>query len=224
MAINPMLKAALKEGRVMRGMRGAQAARGTGVPDYGMRAVPGRAARAPSRPRVTGTPRGISAVAPRGLSARAPATPSITSGVNPAASWSAGYGSAAAVGGMLGAMTADPGQRLKGAALGAGGGMVAGKAFRSFSRKGANISNSVYAGIDSKIGANAQWGPMSRAWNKHKGVVHKGLRGFHSTEGRHNMFRSGAMLGGAGFGAMFASNGRSHKRGFNSRRGNSFSR
>lgn len=148
----------------------------------------------------------------------------IRAGADPDSAWNTGYGSAAVVGGMLGAMTADPDQRLRGAIMGAGGGMMVGKGFRAFSRKGAGISNSVYTGIDNKIGANAAWGPMNRAWNKHKTVVHKGLRGFHSTQGRHNMFRSGAMLGGAGFGAMFASNGRSHKRGFNAQRGNSFSR
>ena len=101
--------------------------------------------------------------------------------------------------------------------------MLTGKMIKAFGAKGAGISNSVFGGLENKL-SNEAWGPLHRGWEKHKRVIHKGLRGFHSAEGRHAMFASGAMLGGVGFGAMFTSNGRSHKRGFNSRRGNSFSR
>lgn len=134
-----------------------------------------------------------------------------------------GYTGGAVVGGMLGAMVAPEDQRLRGAIMGAGGGMMTGKMFKAFGARGAGFSNSVFGGLESKL-SNEAWGPLHRGWERHKRVVHKGLRGFHSAEGRHAMFASGAMLGGVGFGAMFTSNGRSHKRGFNSRRGNSFSR
>ena len=146
----------------------------------------------------------------------------IKAGVDPRKSLTTGYMAAGVVGGMLG-MMADPDNKTSGFFKGAAGGMIGGKALRSFSRKGAGFSSSVFNGLDSRL-ANGQLGAISKGWNKHKGVVAKGLKGFHSTEGRHNMFRSGAMLGGGAFGVMFASNGNSHRRGFNSHRGNGFSR
>ena len=146
----------------------------------------------------------------------------IKAGAAPASGFGAGYTAAAGVGGMFGAF-ADSDNRMRGAVAGATGGMLGGKALRSFGSRGAGVSNSVFGAIDNKMAAG-NWGAMGDKWRRHRGVVHKGLRGFHSSEGRNNMFRSGAMLGGGAFGLMFASNGRSHKRGFNSKRGNSFTR
>lgn len=139
-----------------------------------------------------------------------------------AAPWSAGYGSAAVVGGMFG-MMADPDNKAAGFAKGAAGGMLGGGAFRAFSRKGAGVSSALFAGVDARLSGGAM-GALSRGWNSQKHVIHKGMQGFHNAQGRNNMFRSGAMLGGGAFGVMFASNGRSHKRGFNKNRGNSFTR
>ena len=145
----------------------------------------------------------------------------IQSGSDPAQM--TGYAKATGAGALFGAMTADEDQRMRGAFAGAVGGGVAAKGMRSFSRGASSWSNSAFKSVNSKLGGDG-WGPVGRGWQKHRGVVHKGLRGFHSSEGRNNMFRSGAMLGGAAFGAMFASNGKSHKRGFNQNRGNHFSR
>lgn len=174
------------------------------------------------RPRPTGDPDPGPIPLGDGSSGPSGAAIKFLAGADPRGSWTAGYGSAAVVGGMFG-MMADPDHKVAGFAKGAAGGMIGGKAFRTFSRKGAGASSSLFNGLDSRL-AGGQMGPLSRGWSANKHVVHKGLKGFHSTEGRHNMFRSGAMLGGGAFGVMFASNGRSHKRGFNSNRGNSFSR
>jgi hypothetical protein len=134
-----------------------------------------------------------------------------------------GYMGSSIMGGLLGYSFADDDQKGWGTFMGVVGGGIGGKAFRTFSQRGAGFSNSIYTGMESKL-ASGNWGALSRGWNSQKHVVHKGLRGFHSAEGRNNMFRSGAMLGGGAFGVMFASNGRSHKRGFNQNRGNSFTR
>jgi hypothetical protein len=140
-----------------------------------------------------------------------------------APSGQSGYMGSSIMGGLLGYTFADDDQKGFGTFMGALGGGIGGKAFRTFSQRGAGFSNSIYTGMEKKL-ASGNWGALSRGWNSQKHVVHKGLRGFHSTEGRNNMFRSGAMLGGGAFGVMFASNGRSHKRGFNRNRGNSFTR
>lgn len=120
-------------------------------------------------------------------------------------------------GGMAGAMMSDRGERGKGFIGGAAAGLAGGSAFTAFSRHGASISQSAFNSTQKLFG-------KSETFQKHAGTMHKTLRGFHSAQGRNNMFRSGAMLSGGAFGLMFASNGRSHKRGFNRNRGNSITR
>jgi hypothetical protein len=139
------------------------------------------------------------------------------------ATHSAGYMGGAFLGGATGYMMSDEGDKGFGTFGGAISGMVAAKGFREFGRGGKAFTQSVFEGADKRLGHKAL-GPVAEGWNKHKGVVQKGIDGFHSAEGRNTLFRSGAMLGGGAFGLMFASNGRSHKRGFNKDRGNSFTR
>lgn len=130
------------------------------------------------------------------------------------------YGGAA--GAVFGATMADSGERGKGAIVGAMGGAMGGAAMSSMARYGTGATNRAFNAVNSKLAGRD--GAIATGWKGSRGVVHKGLQGFHSKQGRNAVFASGTMLGGGAFGAMFASNGRSHKRGFNASRGNSFSR
>tara|TARA_Y100001973_G_C5071206_1_gene267679 strand:- start:113 stop:577 length:465 start_codon:yes stop_codon:yes gene_type:complete len=135
----------------------------------------------------------------------------------------AGYGPGMGIGAMTGYWGADEGSEAKGAVWGAVGGAIGGKMFRTYSKHGTGMTNAAFDFTNKRL-SHEGWGPLQRGWTSQRHVVHKGLSGFHSTEGRNHMFRGGAFLAGGAFGAMFASNGNSHKRGFNRNRGNSITR
>ena len=135
----------------------------------------------------------------------------------------AGYGPGMAIGAMTGYWGADEGSEAKGAVWGAVGGAIGGKMLRTYSKHGTGMTNAAFDFANKRL-SHEGWGPLQRGWTSQRHVVHKGLSGFHSTEGRNHMFRGGAFLAGGAFGAMFASNGNSHRRGFNRNRGNSITR
>lgn len=70
------------------------------------------------------------------------------------------------------------------------------------------------------ISPQGSWG---RAVGLNRGAAAMRAMNTHK-EGRKTLFAAGAMLGGGAFGAMFGGEGKSHKRGFNQHRGNSFGR
>jgi hypothetical protein len=147
----------------------------------------------------------------------------ITAGDDPASRAFAGNGYGIIGGGIFGAASADKENRQSGAIWGAIGGGIGGNVFRAYAKKGAGISDSL-----SKKAANwtttSSFESVRKFGEKHGESAYKNLAGMHTAQGRNNMFRSGAFLGGMGFSMMFASNGNSHKRGFNANRGNSFTR
>jgi hypothetical protein len=129
----------------------------------------------------------------------------------------------ALMGGGSGYVMSGEDNKAFGTIGGALAGMAGGAGMRSFATRGSSVTNRAFNATNSRLSSVAAGG-IGEQWKKNRHVVHKGLQGFHSAAGRNTVFRSGAMLGGGAFGAMFASNGRSHKRGFNRSRGNSFSR
>lgn len=147
----------------------------------------------------------------------------ITAGEDPASRVFAGNGYGIIGGGIFGAAAADKENRKSGAFWGAVGGGIGGNVFRAYAKKGAGISDSL-----SKKAANwtttSSFESVRKFGEAHGEKAYKSLVGMHTAQGRNNMFRSGAFLGGMGFSMMFASNGNSHKRGFNANRGNSFTR
>jgi len=149
------------------------------------------------------------------------------------------------VGAFSGAVMGGEGNRMSGAAWGAGGGFLGGSAMRGLARNGANWSNraskSFLSATDSRMMSAIGMTPTPNArrnmlalrgsgdpnavkYMENRDKLRGAIAGFHSKKNRNAMFRSGALLGGGVFGAMFAGSGKTHKRGFNSNRGNSFGR
>lgn len=149
----------------------------------------------------------------------------ILSGGGRAAAFMGGSRAASmAVGGMSGSVMAGEDNRMKGFAAGAIGGLAGGAGMRGYSRRGTAVTNSALKRTAKMAGHTRTPAFIRNAVQDNMGSVRNAAAGFHRKSNRNAIFRSGAMLGGGAFGLMFASNGRSHKRGFNSNRGNSFTR